>query len=176
VAALAAVAAVIAAFVALGGGEEGPEKGASAASVAKSTSQKPLTAKANTEPTPLTGSELIAKADAICEDSQRRYLAVRDLESEYSTDVPYAESLVRTARVRVRELRELKPPPGLAAPYREYVEAQERVYATDKQALAAARKGDAVGVEAARDRRDAEDALREGLAEEIGFNVCSTQN
>jgi hypothetical protein len=87
--------------------------------------------------------------------------------------VPYAEALVRIARPRVRDLRQLTPPPALAVPYREYVAAQERVYDTDVQALAAARKGDVAGVAAARGRRDAEDSLREGLAREIGFAVCS---
>ncbi len=91
-----------------------------------------------------------------------------------STDVPYAEALVRIAKSRIHDLRALTPPAPIATAYDEYVEAQARVYATDKQALAAARKGDVEGVEAARERRDSEDALRERLAREVGFSVCST--
>jgi hypothetical protein len=169
---LAAIAAAVVAAIALGGGDGDPGTDTTASTAAGTGAKK--VAKEETGPKPLTKSQLIAKADAICEDSQRRYTEIRDLESEYSTDVPYAEALARTARTRVRELRRLTPPQGLAGPYEEYVEAQERVYATDRQALAAAKKEDAAGVEAARDQRDAEDALRESLAQKIGFTVCST--
>jgi hypothetical protein len=125
------------------------------------------------KPQTLSRAELIAKADAICADSQSRYLAIRDLESEMSADVPYAESLVRFATSRVRDLRELKPPAALARPYGKYVTAQERVLATDKAALAAARSEDIAGVEAARAQRDAEDAERYELARQIGLEQCS---
>jgi Protein kinase domain len=168
---LAAIVGIAVAVIALGGGDgDGRATDLTAAQTAGAGS-KPV--KADAGPKPLTGSQLIAKADAICKDSQRRYLEIRDLESEHTTDVPYAEALVRIARPRIRGLRQLTPPQWLAGPYEEYVEAQEWVYATDKQALAAAREGDAAGVEAARDRRDAEDALRERLSGEIGFEVCS---
>ncbi len=172
---LAAIVGIVVAVIALGGGDEDPgtDTVASTAANGAGAGAKKV-AKEETVPEPLTRSQLIAKADAICKDSQRRYTEIRDLESEYSTDVPYAEALARTARTRVRELRRLTPPRGLAGPYEEYVEAQKRVYTTDKQALAAARQGDAAGVEAARDQRDAEDAMRESLAQKIGFNVCST--
>ncbi len=178
---LAILAAVVVAIAALtgGGGSDDGDPGA-AASAGKSSSQGAAGGEgreASPRPTPkpaLTGAELIARADAVCQESQYRYLEVRDLEREYAADVPYAEALVRIARPRIRGLRRLTPPLRLARPYREYVEAQERVLATDEQALAAARAGDAAGVEAARDRRDAEDDLRERLAREIGFGVCST--
>jgi len=168
---LAAIAGIVVAAIALGGG--GGSGGETTASTAAGSGSKKA-AKEDVAPQALTKAKLIAKADAICKESQGRYLEVRDLESEYSTDVPYAEALVRFALERVRDLRRLTPPRRLGKPYEEYVEAQERVLATDKQALAAARGEDAAGVEAARDRRDAEDALREDLARKIGFDVCST--
>ncbi|HYP56534.1 MAG TPA: serine/threonine-protein kinase [Solirubrobacterales bacterium] len=171
----AAMAAAVLAF-AIGGGEDergggGDEGGGERAALeSRDARERPAPDPA---PQTLTRPELIAKADAICERSKQRYLEVRDAESEYTTDVPYAEALVRFAKSRVRGLRDLRPPPPLAGSFRRYVEAQEWVLATDRQALAAARRGDAAGVEAARDRRDAQDALREGLAREIGFDVCS---
>jgi len=169
-AALAALAGIVVAAVALGGGDGGG--GNDVQATASDTTPEP---KPKPQPEPsLTKSRLIAKADAICKESQDRYLEVRDPESERSADVPYAEALVRLARARTRELRGLRPPPQLADAYDEYVAAQERVYETDKQALTAARKEDVAGVEAARDHRDAEDGLREELAGKIGFEVCST--
>ena len=153
-----------------GGGDGKRDESERTAAGSRSAGDSPAPA-----PTPehLTKPELVAKADAICAESKRRYLEVRDEESESSADVPYAEALVRFARSRVRGLRALTPPPRLADPYREYVAAQARVLDTDRQALAAARAGDVDGIVAARDRRDAEDELREGLAREIGFEVCS---
>jgi hypothetical protein len=148
---LATLAAVVVAIVALAGGGGSGDGGPA-----------------------LTKAQLVAKADAICADSQDRYRAVRDLGREHSADVSYAEALVRIAKPRIQGLQSLTPPPPIAGAYKEYVEAQKRVYATDRQALAAAREGNAAGVEAARDRRDAEDRLRERLAREIGFAVCST--
>ncbi|HEY5816424.1 MAG TPA: serine/threonine-protein kinase [Solirubrobacterales bacterium] len=169
--ALAAVAVIAGVAIALGGGDGGGDGG----SPASADGSPPARSKPESKPKPaLTESQLIAKADAICRDSQDRYLEVRDMESEYATDVPYAEALVRYARSRIRGLRGLTPPKRLAGPYDEYVEAQERVYATDKQAVTAAKDEDVAGVEAARNRRDAEDELRERLAREIGFQVCST--
>ncbi len=177
---LAVVTMVFVAILALtaGGDSGGKEPGATAKAekVAATTTANGAgrDVKSQNPPQTLTASQLTAEADAICAESQRRYKEVRDLESEYSADVPYAEALVRFARDRVQGLRRLEPPPRLAASYLEYVKAQERVYATDRQALAAARNGDVAGIEAARDRRDAEDGLRERLAQEIGFSVCST--
>jgi len=173
---LLAITAIVAGGLALAGSDGGDgDAGTPAGASAETTKEAPPKPKSKpaSEPQPLSRSELIGRADDVCAESQRRYLQIRDLEGEHSDDVPYAEALVRIARPRVRGLRQLTPPPALAGPYREYVEAQEMVYDTDVQALAAARKGDVAGVEAARARRDAEDSLREGLAREIGFAVCS---
>jgi serine/threonine protein kinase len=161
---LAAVAAVTIS------GSSGGEGSDASATTPAGTASSPSAS--NREP--LSEDELIRRADAVCEDSQRRYLEVRDLEREFSADVPHAKALVQIARSRIRGLQELVPPPRLAADYEAYVAAQERVLATDEEALAAAREGDAAGVEAARERRDSEDPLRESLAGEIGFTVCST--
>jgi hypothetical protein len=171
--ALAAVALVTAAIAIASSGGDGDDATATTAAQQK---EAPAKQEKKPEPEPLTRSELIRRADEVCAASQRRYLEIRDLESEHAADVPYAKALVEIARPRIRGLRRLRPPPALARPYREYVEAQDRVLDTDVQALAAARKGDVAAIEAARDRRDSKDALRENLAREIGFSVCSTKN
>jgi serine/threonine protein kinase len=161
---LAAVAAV-----AIGGSGGGGGGGASVRPPTGTTSSSSAS-----DRKPLSEAELIRRADAVCEDSQRRYREVRDLEREFSADVPYARALVQIARPRIRGLQGLVPPPRLASDYEAYVAAQEKVLTTDEQALAAAREGDAAGVEVARERRDREDPLRESLAREIGFTVCSS--
>lgn len=170
--ALVAAVAIAVIAVALAGSGGGDGDGGEATTAAQKEEAPPKQEK-KPQPQTLSKAELIRRADDVCAASQRRYVAIRDLEGEYSADVPYAEALVRNARQRTRGLRQLTPPASLAKPYREYVEAQERVYDTDVQALTAARNDDAAGVEVARNRRDAEDSLREGLAREIGFAVCS---
>jgi hypothetical protein len=168
----AVAVAIAAAAIALGGG--GNSDPPAAANGNRPGQGDARVTSARSKPQTLSEPELIAKADAICAESQQRYLEIRDLESElYTADVPYAEALVRFARKRVQSLRRLRPPPQLEDAYREYVQAQERVYATDRQALAAARQDDVAGIEAARQRRDDEDGLRQGLSREIGFDVCS---
>ncbi len=170
------LAGALAAIALLGGGDGSGsgEGGEARGDVTEPTSSSQQRSKPKPEPQSLTRGKLIAKADAICAESQERYREIRDMESEMSANIPYAEALVRFARSRIEGLQELAPPPRLADAYGKYVAAQERVYDTDVEALEAAREGDAAGVEAARGRRDSEDSLREGLAREIGFAVCST--
>lgn len=169
--AVAAAATIAAAVIATAGGGGGGGNGGEATAIA-TQSQAPKE-KAKPEPRPLSESQLIAQADRVCTESKERYEEVRNPDGEFAADVLYAEELVRIARPRIRGLRRLKPPPGLAGLYGEYVEAQERVLETDKDAVAAAKRGDDAGVEAARAQRDSGDDLRERLAREIGFNVCS---
>jgi protein kinase-like protein len=168
----AALATIVAVGFVLGSGLLSGGGGETTTPVARQEEPRPKP-KEKPQPQSLSRSELVDKADDVCAESQGRYVAIRDLESEYATDVPYAEALVRNARQRVRGLRQLTPPPALAGPYDEYIAAQKRVLDTDKQALAAARQGDVAGVEAARNSRDAEDGLREDLSRQIGFTVCS---
>ena len=163
---LAVLAAAVAAVV-IGGSDGGGESGTSARTPAGTRSSSA------SDREPLSEAELIRRADAVCEVSQRRYREIRNVEGEYAADVLYAKALVQIARPRIRGLRRLIPSPRLAADYEAYVEAQERVLATDEEALAAAREGDVAAVEAARERRDRENPQRERLAREIGFTVCS---
>ena len=166
---LLVVAAIVAGAVVLAGSGGGDGGGAVATTVKNEVPQQERESKPKT----LSRAQLIERADKVCAESKDRYNEIKNPESEFVADVLYAEALVRIARPRIRGLRQLDPPPALAAAYGEYVEAQQRVLKTDEEALAAARQGDDAGVEAARAQRDSEDALREGIARKIGFEVCS---
>jgi protein kinase-like protein len=170
--ALALIAGLIAAIVLAGGGGGDGGRGTGATVPPGQQAQPPEDRGSETQP--LSRAALIREADRVCSESQGRYEEVRDPEREFSADIAYAESLAQNARRRIRRLRRLAPPRSVAGPYREYVEAQERVLDTDLRALAAAREGDDAGVAAARAQRDSEDALRERLARQVGFGVCST--
>jgi len=171
-----ALAAGIAAAAAIifGGGDGGSGAGATAvATKAKSANAASGSAQADTAPEALTRTQLIAKGDAICEDSRETYRGVFDPQKEESPDVAYSQILVGISTRAVGRMRALKPPAGLEREYDEYLRAQERVKRYDQDALAAAKAGDAAAYLKARERRDAEARERYDLAREIGFEVCS---
>jgi len=130
---------------------------------------------AKPKPRPLSKSELIAQADAICETSQSTYANVRSAELEEIPNVEYATTLTGISRRGVERFRQLesKAPPSVEPAFAKYVRAQERVMRYDRQALEAAEAEDASAYVAARERRDAEAAERYDLARKIGLQQCS---
>lgn len=166
---LAAGAALAALLFGGGGGEDGTTGGTTAAAQPERT---------QTQRQALTRAQLIAQADAICEDSQNTYLAtLQDIpEGETTADLRYSQILTGISTRAVRRFNGLDPPSGLRKPYREYVRSQEQVKEYDEQALAAARKQDTTAYLAARERRNESQGERQALAEAIGFEVCSIPN
>jgi hypothetical protein len=130
---------------------------------------------AKSQPKPLSKSELLAKADAICETSQSTYASVRSTELEEVPDVGYATTLSGISRRGVERFRQLTPkaPASVEPAFAKYVRAQERVMRYDRQAVEAAEAEDATAYLAARERRDAEAPERYDLAREIGLEQCS---
>ncbi len=176
---IAAGAALIAAVVIVvilisGGGGGGSNNTAETGSTPTTASQK-KDKPAKPKPEPLSRSELIAKADAICETSQSTYTNVRSSELEEVPNVEYATTLSGISRRGVERFRQLEPkaPPSVEPAFAKYVRAQERVMRYDRQALEAAEAEDANAYVAARGRRDAEAGERYDLAREIGLEQCS---
>ena len=168
------VAVVVAAILVSGGG------GGDSATTADSGPESPAASKkrerpAKPKPKPLSKSELIAKADAICETSQSTYASVRSPELEEVPNVGYATTLSGISRRGVERFRQLEPkaPPSVEPAFAKYVRAQERVMRYDRQALEAAENEDASAYVAARERRDAEAGERYDLAREVGLEQCS---
>jgi serine/threonine protein kinase len=156
------VAAV--AVVAIGGSGGGGESGGST-TLAR---ERPVPA-----PPTLSREQLIAKADAICADSQETYRKIFSQASEGSPDAVYSQALVGISTRAVGRFRKLDPPPGLARDYDDYVAAQERVKRYDEEAWDAAKAGDADAYLAARERRDAEQRQRYDLARALDLQTCS---
>lgn len=159
--ALVAAAAIAAAAVALigGGGKGSSESGAGAGEGAK--------------PKALTASQLRKKADAICADSQETYKSVFSRSGEESPDAAYSQVLVGISTRAAGRFQDLVPPPALKAEFGRYAEAQERVKDYDREALEAAKAGDASAYGAARQRRDNEARERYELARGLGLETCS---
>jgi serine/threonine protein kinase len=168
------VIAITAAAISLtGDGDPGPPATSGRSPQASNRGEEGGNARREQAQEPLSRPELIAKADAICEDSRNSYTGIRDSEKEEVPDVPYSEALTQISARAVPRLEKLAAPPALAGEYAEYVEAQERVRQYDRQALRAAEAEDATAYLEARQRRDFEQPERERLAREIGFEVCS---
>ncbi len=174
--ALAGVAAAVAVIVAVvfalgsgGGGGGDPET----TQVASST---PKQRKRQSAP-PLSRAELIAKADAICADSQTSFEEVRaefpEAAQEEVPDVGYSEALVAISTPAVARFTALNPPASVRKPYEKYAQAQQRVHKYDVQALRAARSEHTSEYLAARERRDNGQRERYELAREIGLKTCS---
>ncbi|HEV7399572.1 MAG TPA: serine/threonine-protein kinase [Solirubrobacterales bacterium] len=166
-----AVAAIVAAAIALTGGGGGSP---STASDGKSGTATTPAKKPKPGPRSLGKSQLIAKADAICETSQNTYKSVRSQALEESPDVSYAATLAGISQRGVNGFRELVAPQSAEPAFREYVQAQERVMRYDRQALKAAEAGDATAYVAARESRDNEAEERYDLARRLNFEECST--
>jgi len=169
---VAAVVVVVILVSVDGGGDSANTAGSGPESSAASTKQK---APAKPKPKPLSKSELVAKADAICETSQSTYASVRSPELEKVPNVGYATTLSGISRRGVERFRQLEPkaPPSVEPAFARYVRAQERVMRYDRQALEAAEVDNANAYVAARHRRDAEAGERYDLAREVGLEQCS---
>jgi hypothetical protein len=174
-----AAAAIAAAALAMtsGGGGSSPSTAATEAKGNPATkADTGPKSPAKTAPETLSKSKLIAKADAICAESQATFLATHQdfPEGETTPDVKYSMILTGISTRAVRRFEALNPPPGLRQPFDEYVAAQERVKSYDRAALKAAEAEDASAYLAARARRNDESGERYDLARAIGLQKCST--
>ncbi len=171
---LAAVAVIVAVVLALGSGGGGGGALDEALRAARAASKQG--AHKRSAP-PLSKTELIAKADAICADSQSSFEEVRaefpEAKSEEAPDVGYSEALVGISTPAVKRFTALNPPPSVRRSYEKYVQAQQRVHRYDVQALLAARSEHTSEYLAARERRDNGQRERYELAREIGLKTCS---
>lgn len=174
VATLLGAVVVVVILISGGGGSSPGATATTGPGTAESTSRKP---KVKPRPKPLTRSELVAAADAICETSQSTYEGVHSAELEEVPNVEYATTLAGISRRGVERFRQLEPkaPPSVDPAFAKYVQAQERVMRYDRQALEAAEAEDANTYLAAHERRDAEAGERYDLAREVGLKQCSAR-
>jgi serine/threonine protein kinase len=191
---LAALAAIVALVVVLSSGGGGGD-GGGASTVADTTAREAREAEAEqrqqeaTEKQqreqkkkvkeaaekPLSETELIAKADALCAVNKDNFTKAgeRFPEGETETNVPYSEELVANSSGALAKLERLVPPTSIESAYGRYLALQEEVHASDVKALKAARAGDLETYLQAREARNNMTPEREGVAREVGFEVCA---
>jgi serine/threonine protein kinase len=172
--ALAVVAAVVVAIV-LSGGGGGDGSGTGATTAGTTPTRQQSREGEKPKPKPLTEAQLIAGADAICVRSQEDFEQAHGEfpEGETTPDVTYAKQLTGISKRAVNGFEALDPPASVKADYKAYVKAQTRVRTYDRQALQAAKQGDATAYVAAREARDSEKPQRYELARAIGLEQCS---
>jgi hypothetical protein len=174
---LGVIAVIAAVVLALGGGDGGGNAGTARDTGAKTQATSGGGGRPAEQSQPLSKSELITKADAICADSQSSFEEVRlefpEAKAEEAPDVAYSEALVGISTPAVRRFEALDPPASVRDSYEGYVRAQQQVHRYDVQALRAARAEHSGEYLAARERRDNGQSERYELAREIGLKTCS---
>lgn len=178
---LALAAVVVVVIVLANGGSESPPTGdgSGATTSAQGSAQGQTAADKQKpprqQPQTLTRTQLIAAGDGVCEKSQAKYKSYRGSfpNGEEEPDAGYSQLLVGISTNAVAEFQALEPPPQLRSAYEAYVKAQEEVAGWDRDALRAAKAGDATAYSEARETRDETAAERTQLAEAVGFHVCS---
>jgi hypothetical protein len=122
---------------------------------------------------PLSETELLARADAICLDSRQRYAAIEAPVTDAAAAQQQAAALAEVAGSSAKELDSLQPPPALDAAYEDYVRGRFLMRTYLIEARDAAAVGDLAGFEAAKDKIDAEQPTRYEAARAVGLYECS---
>jgi hypothetical protein len=182
-AALVAVVVLVVVLASGGGGGEGTGTAATTTqeetSPAKEESGKEKEQKkGEAESDRLTTSALLAAADESCLRARSTYEKVKEefggtKEVEEVPNVAFAEELVGISSRQVKDLEELVPPKSKEDEFDEYLRSRRDVAGWDRDAVAAAKEGNAAKYQASYAKRTETEPLREQLADEIGFEVCS---
>jgi hypothetical protein len=174
--ALVAIAIAVLALTSGGGGSSPSEAAAGAKGNSGQHAGAESKSPAGSTPQPLSKPELIAKADAICAESQATFLATHQSfpEGESTPEIKYSKILTGISTRAVRQFRSLNPPASVRKSFNAYVAAQERVKSYDEKALKAAEAEDTTAYLAARESRDNESEERYDLARAVGLRKCST--
>jgi predicted Ser/Thr protein kinase len=128
------------------------------------------------KPAPLKKDEFIRKGDAYCAQTQEDFLSANaEFQSGQLSDLAFAQTRFENSKRHLRKLRRLeaRAPISVRRTFRKYVTRIELVHEYDRQALAAAKKGELEGIDAANAKNLGEQGDRYELARQIGFRTCS---
>lgn len=123
-------------------------------------------------PEPLTKTELVAQADAICEDMQKKIdeipspESIEDLESAISQQITISGPAIE-------ELQALTPPEDLASDYETWTSKLEQMQDGTEKVRDAAASGSQSDVEAIIEEVDTVNKEADEIGKQIGFKVCA---
>jgi polyhydroxyalkanoate synthesis regulator phasin len=132
------------------------------------------TASTATSAEPLSKQELVAKGDAICQQSREQF---RQLQQNAPTTAEgaaaFTQKLIDISETQLDQLRDLNPPASVKASLDDYLKALEKNIAVLKQGLKAAQQNDATGYAKAQAKAVRGQVQRLELARAVGFKQCS---
>ena len=123
-------------------------------------------------PEPLTKTELIAKADAICKDMQTKLDAVPEPES--MDDLASAiGTQIKLSGPAIEKLKELTPPDDLASEYESWTAKLDELQAGTEKVRDAAESGSEEQVSKVINEVDSVNTEADKIGKELGFKVCA---
>jgi hypothetical protein len=124
------------------------------------------------EPTPLTKTELISKADAICKDMQTKINAIKDPESMSDLEDAISKQLELSGPA-IKELEALVPPEDLSSDFEAWTAKLNELQTGTERVRKAAASGSQDEVEKVIAEVDKVNTKADELGKEIGFKVCA---
>ncbi|HYH60495.1 MAG TPA: hypothetical protein VD766_01380 [Solirubrobacterales bacterium] len=122
----------------------------------------------------LSVAEFIAQGDDVCAQAHDEFLEVQGSTPRTAADAEeQVQALIEVAEKERDSLEELGAPSELGEDLSSYLASRERGIGILQDGLEAARDDDAVAYEDAQAELASEQAKRERIAQEIGFNECS---
>lgn len=123
-------------------------------------------------PEPLTKTELIAQADAICQDMQDKLDSIPEPENFEQLESAIAKQ-VAVSGPAIKELEELTPPEDLATQYESWTAKLDELQTGTEQVREAAASGSQEQVQKVIDEVEPVNKEADKIGKAIGFKVCA---
>lgn len=123
-------------------------------------------------PEPLTKTELVAKADAICKNMQTKIDAIPAPESIDDLATAIGEQ-IELSGPAIEDLKELTPPEDLQTQYDAWIAKLDELQAGTEEVKAAADTGSEEKVNAVVEKIDKINTKADEIGKELGFKVCA---
>ncbi len=122
----------------------------------------------------LSVAEFLAQGDDVCAQAHDEFLEIQDSTPRTAADAEeQVQALIEVAEEERDGLEGLNAPAELEDGLSDYLASRERGIRILQEGLGAARDDDAVAYETAQADLASEQAKRERIAQELGFNECS---
>ncbi len=123
-------------------------------------------------PEPLTKTELVAKADAICKDMQAKLDKIPAPENIEGLEDAISQQ-IKLSGPAIKKLAALKPPEDLASQYDAWIEQLNQLQAGTEDVRDAAAAGSEEKVQQVVDRVNSVNTKADELGKKLGFKACA---
>jgi hypothetical protein len=123
----------------------------------------------------VSAAELSQKGDQICREEQRRFAQIQEHPPpSASVAADQTEELIDVADAANSDLGDLEPPDSIQRRYDDYLDARDQVVDEMKRGADAADDQNSTAYAAAQKAVAKTNPSRRGLADSLGFRVCSS--